>query len=176
MLISPSYKKLNESLHSQGAYGVSGHRWAPHVKQICEHMGTWDVLDYGCGQRLLEKELGRPIRNYDPCIAGLDAPPQPAQIVACTDVLEHIEPEFLDAVLDDLKRVVARIGVFVIATGPANKVLPDGRNAHLIQQGPRWWLPKLCERFEIMQLNMFQEDFLVVVSALSKEAAPISSG
>jgi hypothetical protein len=167
MLISQAYKELNQSLHGKGTYGVSGSRWAPHVAEMCKRMGTKDVLDYGCGQRGLQNALGFEIHNYDPCITGLDAAPQPAQIVACTDVLEHIEPECLDAVLDDLKRVVAGVGIFVIAVGPAQKILPDGRNAHLIQEGPRWWLPKLCERFEILQLSTFQGEFFVLVRPIA---------
>jgi len=40
--------------------------------------------------------------------------------------------------------------------GPAGKVLSDGRNAHLIQKPLSWWLPKLCERFEILELHQHQ--------------------
>jgi len=43
--------------------------------------------------------------------------PSPASFVACIDVLEHIEPELLDNVLDDLRRVTAQIGVFTVHTG-----------------------------------------------------------
>jgi hypothetical protein len=163
MLISPDYKKLNEALHTAGDYGITGSKWAADVLALSTRIGTKDILDYGCGQRSLEKALGFPIRNYDPCIAGFDAPPEPAKIVICTDVLEHIEPEYVDAVLDDLKRVTVNIGFFVIANRPARKILPDGRNAHLIQEGPRWWLPRLCQRFEIVQLNSLQGEFVVVV-------------
>jgi hypothetical protein len=172
MLISPDYKKLNQALHSKGDYGITGSKWAGQVASLCELVGTKDILDYGCGQRSLEKALGFPIRNYDPCIEGLDAPPQPAKIVTCTDVLEHIEPEYLDAVLDDLKRLTLNVGFFAIANRPARKTLPDGRNAHLIQEGPRWWLPRLCERFEIVQLNSFTGEFVVLVGNMDKKKNP----
>ena len=33
--------------------------------------------------------------------------------------------------------------VALLATGPAEKMLPDGRNAHLIQQPKQWWLDKV---------------------------------
>jgi hypothetical protein len=78
-------------------------------------------------------------------------------------VLEHIEPDYLDAVLNDLQRITARIGFFTIATGPAIKTLADGRNAHLIQKPPSWWLPRLCQRFEIVQLNREAQGFWVIV-------------
>src|SRR6187402_2868658 len=128
MKITPGYLEQNRKLHEGGYYGLRGSRWAPTVLNVCNVAGSRDVLDYGCGQRTLERDLGFPIRNYDPCIPGLDAPPEPADVVACTDVLEHIEPECLDEVLDDLKRVTRGIGFFVIAHHPAKKTLPDGRN------------------------------------------------
>jgi hypothetical protein len=136
------------------------------VLNVCARIGSRDVLDYGCGQRTLERELGFQIKNYDPCIPGLDDAPLPADIVACTDVLEHIEPGCLDAVLDDLQRVTRKIGFFVIATRPAKKVLPDGRNAHLIQEGVHWWLPKLESRFAILQVKEMSGEFAVVVRPL----------
>jgi hypothetical protein len=163
MLISNEYKELNRQLHGQGHYGVSGAGWAEHVRKLSLMMNTQDILDYGCGTRTLEQSLGFPIHNYDPCIVGLDAPPNPAQIVVCTDVLEHVEPDCVDAVLDDLQRCTLGTGFFVIATGAARKVLPDGRNAHLIQQGTRWWLPKLCERFDVVNVATLPGEFVVVV-------------
>ncbi len=164
MKITPQYLEQNRQLHATGKYGISGGRCASPVLQYCERLQTRDVLDYGCGQRLLEKALGWPIRNYDPCIEGLDAPPEPADIVVCSDVLEHIEPECLDDVLDDLKRVTRRLGLFLIATRPAEKFLPDGRNTHLIQEGLTWWLPKLQSRFRIEStLDLPLGDFVVIV-------------
>jgi hypothetical protein len=177
MLISETYKALNKQLHGQGNYGISGSRWGEHVRKLSQAMNTRDILDYGCGNRTLEQSLGFPIRNYDPCIQGLDATPSPAQIVACTDVLEHVEPDYLDAVLDDLQRCVISAGFFVIANRPARKVLPDGRNAHLIQEGPRWWLPKLCQRFEIVNVASLPGEFVVVVKpAQANAAAPAEPG
>lgn len=164
--ITPEYLEQNRKLHAVGNYGLSGQRWAPTVLNVCKVAGSRDILDYGCGQRTLERTLGFPIRNYDPCIPGLDAPPEPADVVVCTDVLEHVEPDCLDEVLDDLKRVTRRIGFFVIANRPAKKTLPDGRNAHLIQEPASWWRPKLEQRFQVSQLQEFTGEFGVVVRPL----------
>lgn len=166
MKISPEYLEQNRKLHETGYYGLRGERWAPTILNVCKVVGSRDVLDYGCGQRTLERVLGFPLRNYDPCIAGLDATPEPADVVACTDVLEHIEPQCLDEVLDDLKRVTRKIGFFVVATRPANKVLPDGRNAHLIQEPLSWWLAKLEARFTVSQVKEMSGEFAVVVRPL----------
>jgi hypothetical protein len=164
VLISPEYKQQNAQLHEQRPdYGVSGAKWASMVLEYSNMLETRSVLDYGCGKRTLQDALGFDIRNYDPCIPGYDAVPAPADIVVCTDVLEHIEPECLDAVLADLKRCIKKIGILTVATRPAKKTLPDGRNTHLIQEQIQWWLPKLWERFHIVQFNDMGGEFLAIV-------------
>ena len=164
MLISEEYRALNKKLHAVGNYGVIGGRLAPLVMKLCGQVSSTDILDYGCGQRMLEKALGFEIVNYDPAIEGLDATPEPAQLVVCGDVLEHIEPEFLNDVLDDLKRVTQRMGLFVINTAPAAKTLADGRNAHLIQEGWDWWSPKILERFELLRMERKGNDIWLIVT------------
>jgi hypothetical protein len=95
-------------------------------------------------------------------------PPQPCRFVACIDVLEHIEPDLIDNVLDDLKRVTAGVGFFSVGTGPARKVLADGRNAHLIQKPAAWWLPKFMDRFELARFNRTRAGFCIVVEPKSR--------
>ena len=69
-------------------------------------------------------------------------------LVVSTDVLEHIEPQYLKAVLKDMRQRASR-GVFLnISCGPSKQVLPDGRNAHLIIEKPGWWLKTLHEQFK----------------------------
>jgi hypothetical protein len=165
VLISPEYAELNKKLHEDRPdYGVSGAKWASSVQQFAEMLQTRDILDYGCGKRSLQDALGFDIHNYDPSVPGFSGQPAPADVVACTDVLEHIEPECLDDVLDDLRRVTKKLGFFTIATRPAKKFLADGRNAHLIQKDARWWLDKLWEKFHIQQFNDLGGELLVIVS------------
>ena len=169
-MITEAYLAQQKSLHARGNYGVSGHKYAEPVRHLAKQLGTHDILDYGCGQRTLEKALGFLIRNYDPAIEEFsDLPELQADIVVCSDVLEHIELDQLDAVLDDLKRLTRKMGLFVIATGPAKKFLDDGRNAHLIQEGADWWLPKMMQRFELLQC---QTDKHAIVMLVSPKALP----
>ena len=168
-LISEEYRKMQQQLHKNPDYGVASVQFAPMVAQVLEATRANELLDYGAGKgRLgiaLKQNLKRPlaIRHYDPAIPEWSAPPAPCGFVACIDVLEHIEPLLLDNVLNDLQRVTADVGVFTVHTGPAVKVLPDGRNAHLIQQPPAWWLPKFLERFELANFNRVTMGFIVVV-------------
>ena len=69
----------------------------------------------------------------------------------CIDVLEHVEPELIDNVLDDLQRVTSKKGYFTISCRPASKILKDGRNAHILIQPKEWWKKKLEPRFKIIE-------------------------
>lgn len=165
-LISEKYLDQQRVLHAVGNYGVSGHKYADIVNDLATKLETHDILDYGCGRRTLENALGYLIRNYDPAIPEYSAvPDHAADLLVCTDVLEHIEPELLDAVLDDIKRLTRKLTVLVIATGPAKKILPDGRNAHLIQMGPDYWLPKIMQRFTLLSFSHLGKEFLAVGKA-----------
>lgn len=144
-LITPEYLNLQKQLHqSNDSYGTSGARYADIVRQISK-WGRLSILDYGCGKQTLAKSLGLTYRvtNYDPCIEGLDTQPDPHPVVACTDVLEHIEPELVDNVLSDLRRLTTVKALLVINTGPAKKVLADGRNAHISMHPVEWWIERI---------------------------------
>lgn len=157
-LISAGYLEMNERLHRENlAYGVGGGRHAKTVQRLAEKLKTRSVLDYGCGKGYLAKELPWPIWEYDPAIEGKKESPRPADLVICTDVLEHIEPEKLLYVILDLQRCVKRLGYFVIHTGPSTKSLSDGRNSHLIQEGSDWWRQKLSRFFRIAKGGVIEK-------------------
>ena len=58
-----------------------------------------------------------------------------------TDVLEHIEPVFLDAVPKEMNRTLQKMLSYYCYK--LLKVFNDGRNAHLIVETPGWWKHKL---------------------------------
>lgn len=156
LLISETYRAANAQLHAKGNYGVSGAKWAPFVDKLARSLGCRSVLDYGCGRGTLAEALGDvpyTVFEYDPAIEGKQEKPLRADLVVCGDVLEHIEPECLFDVLDDIHNI-ARAAVFlVVATRPAAKTLPDGRNAHLIVESAAWWLPKIMDRWRVEQFR-----------------------
>ncbi len=146
--ISKEYARLNAELHaSPRKFGGDGGRHVPAVFTLSEQHELKTVLDYGCGQGLLKeglKDSTIEVVNYDPAIKEWASKPTGQfDIVACTDVLEHIEPEYLDNVLEELCGYTRKIAYVVIACTEANKTLSDGRNAHLTQQQPPWWILKL---------------------------------
>ena len=169
MLISEQYRELNAELHARNPrYGTSGEAWAPAIAQVAESYGARTILDYGSGKGTLAQALPAgmfDVREYDPAVAGKDGEPQPAQMVACTDVLERIEPEFLDHVLNHLCEMTENVAFLVVATALAQKTLADGRNAHLIVEPARWWLPKLIERWDIQSFRTRPEGLFMFVGA-----------
>lgn len=173
-LYTNEYINLNKILHQQNLnYGASGYKRAEIVLTLSKKYNTTDILDYGCGKGTLANSMPFPIKEYDPAISGKDITPFPADIVICTDVLEHIEPEYLDNVLGDLQRLIKKIGFFVIHTGAAIKQLPDGRNTHLIQQSRSWWWKRINQFFEIDEMEEHgQELFVYVTQKHSTEEQP----
>lgn len=168
-VISSEYAALNRQLHTDNlAYGVGGGKHAETVLKISKSLDSTSILDYGCGKGYLAKQIPFPIWEYDPAIAGKEASPRPADIVVCTDVLEHIEPEKLVYVLSDLKRVTKKVGYFTIHTGPAIKLLADGRNAHLIQKDKKWWTKQLQKFFKIGKISQVGPELYVVVGTKTK--------
>jgi hypothetical protein len=176
-LISAEYARLNMQLHHERPdYGVGGDRHAKIVLDIIRKspalakLGSGlRVLDYGAGKGSLARALPFPIWEYDPAIPGKQASPRPADLVTCTDVLEHIEPEKLSQVLDDLRRVTRQVGYFVIHMGPASKTLPDGRNTHLIVKPRTWWEQKLAKYFKVGQVYERGVELIVLVGPKSLE-------
>src|SRR3990172_11794355 len=162
-LISATYRELNTQLHRDNlAYGVSGERHAPTILKLSESLKTKNILDYGCGKGRLGKAIPWAIAEYDPAVPGKEESPKAADIVVCTDVLEHIEPEKLMFVLADLARCVRQVGYFTIHAGPAKKTLADGRNTHLIQQQRQWWKNRLKKFFEIGKMIQVGPELHVV--------------
>jgi hypothetical protein len=115
--------------------------------------------------------LDFPIWEYDPAIEGKDLPPRPADLVVCVDVLEHVEPQYLDATLRDIARCTTKIGYFIISTTAAVKILPNGQNTHLIQKNKDWWGLRLSEHFHIPKKGLIEKDktLYVIVSPKNKK-------
>jgi hypothetical protein len=156
--ISKEYLLTQVALHNAPkGYGGGGDKWADFVLRACDEYDlgippTAGVLDYGAGRGTLGEALrlgGVLCLDYDPAFPGMKGSvPELRDVVVCTDVLEHVEEDKVDEVLDDIRANTRRVAVLVIALTPANKVLPDGRNAHITLKPAAWWTGKLESRFD----------------------------
>jgi len=180
-LISAPYQQLNRKLHEDNlAYGVGGGRHKALVMKLAENISKEvrfpAILDYGCGKGYLGKAMDFPIAEYDPAIPGKEDAPKPADLVCCLDVLEHIEPEKLDCVLDDIRRCTRRLGLLIIHTGPSTKTLADGRNSHLIQEGKDWWTTKIGQFFNIPEKGVTEHKPLLYFIVAPTPRSPTALG
>jgi len=146
-LISPAYRDAQIALHADPrgyarGGGTRGDRWASTVLGIAEQFDCWSLLDYGAGQGSLGRALNGSrltVREYDPAIKGKAEMPSFADMAACIDVLEHIEPERLSSVLAHLRQLARKAVFLVVSTRSSETTLPDGRDAHLIIESDDWW-------------------------------------
>lgn len=163
-LISPEYLEQQKTLHLQDvSYGISGMSYASDIAGLIFNEGIATVLDYGCGKGTLKKALANEdidcvVTEYDPAIPGKDHDPEPAELVVCTDVLEHIEEDKLDNVLHHLRSKAMRFIAIVVSNRPALKSLPDGRNAHTIIRDGRWWEERLSKYMKIERSAYSEEN------------------
>lgn len=157
-LISEEYRALNAREHeANNGYGVNGHRHLKTVLNLVDRFGAATVLDYGCGQANLSKHAKRVspalFINYDPAVPLYSALPAPADVVACTDVLEHVEPLNLSFVLEHIASLTNKAAFFEIACRPAKRVLSDGRNAHINLHDGLFWFDTLRWYFDIVEMH-----------------------
>ena len=158
-LISDYYKRQNELLHiSPEKYGQRGHRHLGKVDELRRRYKCETILDYGAGTGELSKKAPFKVENYDPGVPEFEELPEPADLIVCTDVLEHIEVELLDNVLTHIEGLMGKVGWFVIATRPdTSKTLPDGTNPHKIIKDHAWWTLELDKYFNVTSSENVQD-------------------
>lgn len=143
-LVSAGYRATLAAMHGSKRWGADGHKHADAVREIAAKIGATTILDYGCGREELARAMApQRVSGYDPGIPGKEAMPKPCELVVCTDVLEHVEPDRLDNVLGHLSALAGKALYLVIALRPANAILPDGRNAHLSLAPAEVWVDRL---------------------------------
>lgn len=179
--ISPEYKALQEKFHEETPnYGTSGSEHASRVfvgaAQLVKKYGRCDVLDYGCGKETLRLAMeesfpalnGVRILGYDPGRKGFDREPKPADMVVCTDVMEHVEQQCVDATLRHICELTKHVAIIDVALTPAQKTLPDGRNAHICLKSKDWWLSFLKKYFVLIEVAANAHTLLAVGQPIEK--------
>lgn len=133
------------------------------------------ILDFGCGKGNLIETLkvqfpDKTITGYDPANSEFDysIDDKVYDLIYSTDVLEHIEPEFIDQTLEYLSTKSKYI-YHLIALSPAKLILADGRNAHLIQETPEWWKQKFIDH----GYTILKEEYFDVIKNKPTMAAPM---
>jgi len=147
-LISPEYCEINRKIYSRAGQSMGGGKHARLAEQIIKKFDPKTLLDYGCGQGQFKEAFDAlkhdiVVTEYDPCIEGKEAMPEPVDFLLCVDVLEHIEPEKIDEVLKHIFSLTNKGGYFLISQCLTKVFLPDGRNAHILMESVNWWIEKI---------------------------------
>jgi hypothetical protein len=152
-VISDQYKNQLNDLHKRKKF-VSGLLKYSEVERFIKNYQPSSLLDFGCSSGLLIEKIKTnyphitTIDGYDPAVDEFSIlPKSPYDCLISNDVIEHIEPEFLENTLCIMDNLFQRYAWIVIACYPAKKLLPDGRNAHLTVESPNWWIDKIKKCF-----------------------------
>ena len=163
MLLSDEYKQTLRDTHAkyEGRWGATACRHVYDIADVVRDAAPATLLDYGSADGKFKLQARRrelmdevEIYEYDPGYEDREDGNIPCDFVLCVDVLEHIEPDYLDAVLADIKRCTLDRCYLHIAMSPAKQILTDGRNAHLIVEDGTWWLAKLEPLFKTLDSNI----------------------
>jgi len=175
MTISKEYRDLNAQMHREMAhYGSGGFKAGGHVLTLIKRFKAESVLDWGAGKGTLKDYLRRytptKVQNYDPAVPEFSAPPEPADLVICTDVLEHVERPFTRDVLRGIADNTRKAAFLKISLRPAKKCLPDGRNAHINLRSAIEWF-NLVEEYMIVVCYELDVGRTVSIVAFPKGAS-----
>ncbi len=133
-----------------------------HIRSLCLNNSSKTLLDYGSGKAMgydvatAELPDGTVVKGiksiwnidnitfYDPGYAPYSTLPDGKfDAVISTDVLEHIPEEDIPWVLAEMFAYARQFLFCTIALYPAEKILPDGTNAHITLKDAGWWANQL---------------------------------
>jgi len=167
MTYSEEYASTLRKLHDEEE-SFGGGSQAHIVAQLIRALKVKNLSDYGAGKKRLEYRLTHEFgirisySGYDPAYPEY-GDPEPADLVCCIEVLEHVEPDLIDMVLAQLQKITIGFGFFTVHTSDSGKFLIDGRNAHILQRPISWWLPKISLYFEVQWLNKTGPDSFAIL-------------
>jgi hypothetical protein len=144
------------AVHAGKVYGQTSELLMGHIlRQVSFLPPPRSILDYGCGQARtvdwLAKIHDATAYRYDPAIPDIATLPDvKADLVICTDVMEHIPLEDVDRVLAEIRGVSGH-AFLNISCVRAAEVLPNGENAHCTVRPARWWAARLKAQFDLVR-------------------------
>lgn len=160
--------------------GSPGERCYQKFLQHCAPSVGELVTDYGCGPgraSLAIRELGPKVRMVDiasncldphvkdalvpgwldfveSCLWDLPEGFEPGEWAFCTDVMEHVPEEKVDAVLESIMSHTTKGAFFQIATYEDGHFLKvAGEPLHLTVKEGQWWLNKLSKYGRTMLID-----------------------
>lgn len=147
----PAYRAM---AGTDNFHGLSILQHADSIGKMVRMTRAKTLLDFGCGRADAYRSphkvwhqwgLARAdVTLYDPAFNRDNVlPTGKFDIVVCSDVLEHIPEEEVDAFIDRLAGY-ARHGLWAsVCCRPAKKKFADGTNLHVTVRPYDWWWQKI---------------------------------
>jgi hypothetical protein len=130
-----------------------------NIKYLVDMYNASTLLDYGAGKGSLYEKTNIPHPNgttypniaafwglesitcYDPAYLPFSTFPEGEKFdaVISTDVLEHCPEEDLTWIIDEIFSAANKFVFVNVACHPAERILPNGENAHCTVHEPKWW-------------------------------------
>lgn len=149
--INASYKEALQNEHQDENWGTTGARYSGYaLRDVLRRGYLQSVLDYGAGKGTMAQEFPElQWTEYDPGIPGKDVKPHVGSrfdLVVCTDVMEHVEGDKVDAVIAELATYTGTVLFVDIACYPTGKLFESGpyagQDLHITLETPEWWIAK----------------------------------
>ena len=168
--IGPLYAEQLQKEHDGSKWGSTGARYSGSAVERIVLNRPWlaTALDYGCGKGTMadafpELEWG----EYDPGIPEKSTKPKGQyDLVTCTDVMEHVEYEFVKEVIGELSKHTGKVLFVDIACFPTGKFFGEGpykgEDLHITILDPQVWIDLFNEHTDLQLLES------TVIDKLSK--------
>jgi hypothetical protein len=145
--ISGSYAEQLGKEHDGSKWGSTGARYSGRA--VAEVIGSrpylQTALDYGCGKGTMAQHFhDLEWTEYDPGVVGKQEKPRGRyDLVTCTDVMEHVEYEYIKDVAKELGDKTGKVLFVDIACYPTGKLFGEGpyegKDLHITLLSPNEW-------------------------------------
>jgi len=148
------YLEQYQALAATGKFfrGSSLSQHTKDIRKLIDKTKSTTLLDWGCGAASeyraaipIHKKWGIKQRPtlYDPAFEKFSTRPTGSfHGVICTDVLEHVPEEEVDALVLTLFDYAERFVFASVCCRPASKFFDDGTNMHVTVKPYQWWKDK----------------------------------
>lgn len=145
----PLYKSMSET-ETGNFLGLSILNYTKEIGHLIKEVDAKTVLDYGCGRgeayrspHKIHHKWGlrrSQVTLYDPAFHHAPPPVGQFDLVVCSDVLEHIPEDEVDAFIARLFGFAKKAVWASVCCRPAKKVFPGTEtNLHVTVKPYEWW-------------------------------------
>jgi hypothetical protein len=156
-LISEYRRLMKKGKKSGNFSGLSVLQHQKTIAQLIAKHGARTLLDYGCGRAAayaapskIHKKWGVLLPTfYDPSWEPFAQKPTGVfDGVICSDVLEHIGEQHIDAVISELIAYADKFIFASVCCRAAKKTFADGTNMHVTIKPYAWWHAKFIKLWD----------------------------